>query len=403
MKLRYFSLIAATCALTIVYTNCSKVGFDADGMALSSSDVLAKVEGSNVTSIDVGGCGGYVNEPCVSVTICAPGTSNCKTVDRILLDTGSHGLRLFSSVVGVSLTAQTNTSGTPYAECMSYMDGSAQWGPVKIADIQIGGLKASSVPMQVIDSSFGTVPTSCGTPENDPDEAGFNGILGVGLFAEDCGSSCTTSTATQLYYTCSGSTCTAATIPIAKQVTNPVAMMPTDNNGVILQLPALTSAGAIQVSGYLIMGIGTRTNNTFSNLTKFQADGSGNFKTTFNGSTSADSFIDSGSNGLYFPGKTVLTTCTASGLTGFFCPASLTNLVATNAGSTGSPTSTVNFQIQSATTIMSNSNPNWVFNNLGGQNDDGFDWGLPFFFGRTVVFGIENKSSSFGVGPYYAY
>nr|WP_249193126.1 DUF3443 family protein [Burkholderia cenocepacia] len=32
-----------------------------------------------------------------SVTICMPGTSNCQTIDNVLVDTGSFGLRLFNS------------------------------------------------------------------------------------------------------------------------------------------------------------------------------------------------------------------------------------------------------------------------------------------------------------------
>ena len=406
-KLKYVFLTLAGCVLTVIYTNCGKASFEADGGLFGSTNGASGLsgivgDGTNVISLDVGGCGGYVNEPCVSVTICSPGTSSCQTINHVLLDTGSYGLRLFSSVISVSLPNQTNSAGANYAECMSYMDGSAEWGPVKVADVQLGGLRAGGVPIQVIDSTFGTVPTSCGSPETTPDATGFNGILGVGLFKEDCGSSCTTSTSSQLYYACTGSTCTGATIPLAKQVINPVAGMPQDNNGVVLQLPALSSSGATEVQGSVIMGVGTRSNNTFSNLTVFPADSSGNFKTTFNSVTSANSFIDSGSNGLFFNGKTVLTAC-GSNLSGFFCPASITNLSATNAGATGNTTGVVNFQVLSANTIMDNSNPNWVFNNLGGQNDDGFDWGLPFFFGRTVVVQMQNRTSNLGTGPLWAY
>ena len=33
----------------------------------------------------------------------------------------------------------------------------------------------------------------------------------------------------------------------------------------------------------------------------------------------------------------------------------------------------------------------------------GFDWGLPFFLGRTVYFGIEARMTPFGPGPSVAY
>src|SRR4051794_14396704 len=56
------------------------------------------------------GCG-YQNEPCVSVTICEPGTSNCQTIPNVLLDTGSYGLRLFSCSVGLTLSHETDASG----------------------------------------------------------------------------------------------------------------------------------------------------------------------------------------------------------------------------------------------------------------------------------------------------
>ena len=32
-----------------------------------------------------------------------------------------------------------------------------------------------------------------------------------------------------------------------------------------------------------------------------------------------------------------------------------------------------------------------------------FMWGLPFFFGRTLYFGIDAKPTSLGQGPYWAF
>jgi hypothetical protein len=358
----------------------------------------------NVLPITVNGSlcssGSYFNKPCVSVTVCKPGTSNCKTINDILLDTGASGLRIFKSLLtGLTLTPVTSGLGS-LADCIQYADGSAEWGPVQTADVILGNEPAVRVPIQIIDSAFGTVPSSCGTPDTDPVEAGFNGILGVGLFAEDCGSVCTSVASNGMYYSCSGSTCTATTVPLSDQVKNPVSLLPSDNNGVILRLPIVPLGGAASADGVLILGIDTRSNNTSSGLTTYHADSSsGEFITVFNGRSYSNSFIDSGSNGLFFNKSSVsaLTTCT-SGI--WYCPSSTLSLSATTEDYTGSPSGVVSFQIGKASTLFSS--PNNVFIELGGP-DTSFDWGLPFFLGKNVYVGIEGKTSGLGTGPYWAY
>src|SRR5260370_9145603 len=60
-----------------------------------------------------------INEPFTSVTVCAPGsTSNCQTISGILVDTGSSGLRILSSVLTVSLPQQTAPGGTSAVESL---------------------------------------------------------------------------------------------------------------------------------------------------------------------------------------------------------------------------------------------------------------------------------------------
>src|SRR5271157_3560515 len=66
--------------------------------------------GNNVLAITVNGPGlnnSYPNEPCVSVTICTPGTTTCQTINDILLDTGDQGLRIFKQALNVSLEQVT--------------------------------------------------------------------------------------------------------------------------------------------------------------------------------------------------------------------------------------------------------------------------------------------------------
>jgi hypothetical protein len=60
------------------------------------------------------------------------------------------------------------------------------------------------VPIQVVNADYGSVPTSCGTPDVDPAAAGFTGILGVGPFPQDCGSSCVSSACNGMYFRCTG-------------------------------------------------------------------------------------------------------------------------------------------------------------------------------------------------------
>jgi hypothetical protein len=360
---------------------------------------------NNVLTVTVNGGvapGGYPNEPCVSVTICSPGTSTCQTINDILLDTGSYGLRIFKSLLTISLTPVTSGSGS-LTECIQYSDNSAEWGPVQLADIILGNEPAVRVPIQIIDSTFSGY-NSCSlngqyTLDTSPSKTGFKGILGVGPFAQDCGSGCTSDTGNGIYYSCSGSTCTGTTVPLTDQVQNPVSLLPVDNNGVILQIPSVPLGGAASVNGTLVLGIGTQSNNTPSGVTMYPADPIyGEFITVFNGNKYSDSLIDSGSNGLFFPNTLSLPTCDSDN---WFCPTSIQPLSATTKGYTGSPSGTVSFQIGDADTLFQTYNK--VFIELGGPEPNGFDWGFPFFLGRSVYVGIDGKTSSLGTGPYWAY
>jgi hypothetical protein len=261
----------------------------------------------------------------------------------------------------------------------------------------MGGETAQNVPIQVIDSSFGTVPNSCGTPDTSPSVAGLTGILGVGVFVEDCGSTCATDANNGIYYSCSGSTCTGTTVPISSQVQNPVALLPADNNGVSVQLPSVPSSGSHSVNGILVLGIGTKTNNVPSGVTAYNTDAYGEIVTNLGDSYAG--IIDSGSNGLFFapPSTGLLPDCLSSD-SGWFCPSSTATLSAVNEGASGSPSGEVFFQIDNFASLTNSSNN--AFSNIGGSSSPGlFDWGIPLFFGRNVFIGTSSVSS----GRYYSY
>ena len=150
-----------------------------------------------------------MNSPFVSVTVCQPGTTVCATIDHVLVDTGSFGLRLDASAVPstVVLPRIAAPSGGSMGECAQFAIGFA-WGSVRTADVTIAGERASAIPIQLVNdpgAGFATPPTSCSNTGRNSgvSVAGANGILGVGLLAQDCGSACTSNPPPAVYYACS--------------------------------------------------------------------------------------------------------------------------------------------------------------------------------------------------------
>jgi hypothetical protein len=363
--------------------------------------------GPNVQPIVVnsGPANNYANGAFTSVTVCVPGTNNCQTIDGVLVDTGSVGLRLLSSLLTVSLPSQNDAGGAPILECHQFQD-SYQWGPVVLADVKIAGEQASSVPIQAIGTSVFGVPLGCtqaGLPAQETvDSLGANGVLGIGPFRQDCGIACTLSGAANpvLYYSCPSSGCVPTPVGLNQEVQSPVWRFPLDNNGVILQLPSIPVTGAPIVSGSLIFGIGTRSNNGLGTAVVLPLDDSGDFTTTFQGQSYSSSFIDSGTNGLYFLDAATTGLAICSDASFFYCPPTTAALTATNRGSNGSSAG-VNFAVANADTLFNS--PNVAFNDLGGPSAGSFEWGLPFFYGRTVYTAIESQGTPAGPGPYFAY
>jgi hypothetical protein len=359
---------------------------------------------NNVLPVTVNGslcsANSYLNKPCVSVTVCAPGTSDCQTIDDILLDTGSFGLRMFSQVLTVPLSQVTVDSGL-LAECIQFGDGSSLWGPVKMASVILGNEPAVEVPIQVVDSTVGSLPGPCLNADQTPAAAGYNGILGVGLFIHDCGQACANIVRNGMYYACVDASCSSTAVALSAQVQNPAALLPRDNNGVIVQLPAVPPGGLPAINGSLLLGIGTQSNNGPSAVTTYATDQFGQFTTTFNG-TLFSSFIDSGSNGLFFssPSAILLPSCRAP-LSAWFCPLSTISLSAVNTAASGSASGPVSFLIGNILDLIMSSNS--VFSEIGGNSIGDFDWGLPFYFGRNIFVGLEGSSSALGTGPYWAY
>jgi hypothetical protein len=191
----------------------------------------------------------------------------------------------------------------------------------------------------------------------------------------------------------------------AKQVLHPVSRFAQDNNGVLVQLPALGAGGAPSASGLLIFGIGTQANNALGSARAFTVDPDFGLLTVMRGSRSyVDSFVDSGSNVYWIPSDINNQACPAGGpVEGFLCPSPPLSLSLTVAGLNG-VTAPVQVNVGDARTVLADPNVNAV-NNIGAPNSDpdGVVLGLPFFFGRNVFTAIEGASTSAGAGPYVAF
>lgn len=218
--------------------------------------------------------------------------------------------------------------------------------------------------------------------------------------------------------------CGNTTVPLSQQVANPISYLSSNNNGLMLQFPYLSSTYGSNVTGYAVLGVATTSNNTpatapnipgGTTFNTLQADPNINDSgysmfTTQWGSGTDNGFIDSGSTTMVFPNAVTpsipFDNNSADQTYLFYTPASSTAYTATNVGYGGSPSVATTFDIENIDTSFNtiyNVYSQWgIVDNLGTLTGD-FDWGLPFFLGRTVFVGLEGTSSSLGSGFYWSY
>ena len=379
------------------------------------------------------------NVPMVSVTICLPNSpSTCATINNVQVDTGSSGFRVLSSALDSAFTSATwqaglpqvtapTTGSPPEAECMTFADGIA-FGGVRKANLTVASESAANLNIEVIGDSAAPRPTtgqvnsgetaaaqtalaSCENLANQstPQTLHANGVLGVGTAVDDCYYCHSGTNATPMYYSCttgSSPTCSnlnGTTLSSANIVTNPVASFPTDNNGVIVELPPVGASGAATATGVLVFGIGTASNNGLGSAQVFGADSiTGNITTSFQGNSYDNSFFDSGSNSLFFTAS--IATCADSST--FYCPSSTQALTAMIEGTNG-VNATLNFSVANTDTLTQSGN--YAFDDQAGTagtyfaSNATFDWGLPAFYGRNVFTAMVGKNTPGGAGPYYAF
>lgn len=352
-----------------------------------------------------------VNRLYVSVTVCAPGTTTCETIPDVIVDSGSYGLRLYASAIPPALLnalPTVQTSSGSLNECSMFAGGNL-WGSVRTADVQMAGEVAKAMPLQVIDDGAYSVPSACsstGTMNQTPSSFGGNGLIGVGPQKQDCGAYCTQYVSNPYYYACANGTCTQTSVPVQQQVVNPVSVFSSDNNGVLIELPAVPPHGASSAPGTMTFGIDTQANNTLANkgvATYTMQRGGSVVNGSYNG-TSMPVFFDTGSGMNYFSDSSI-PVCPNHSL---FCPTSDLSLSAQVQGFNGASTS-VPFTVGNGTSLMSQYPIQYAIPALSGTSDTNqvlsgsFDFGLPFFFGRTVGFLFDGEPSATATGPAVAF
>lgn len=340
-----------------------------------------------------------VNSPCVSLTICDTNNNNCSIVNNVLLDTGSYGLRIFNTVLNqntLNNLSSITSGGNPVGECVSYGDGSQNWGNIVAANVQLSSdALASNVPIQIINSNFLTPPSACNNATTSPTDFGYNGVLGVGMYTKDGGN----------YYVCSGNNCnTTINLPSSSQVTNPISMLPSNNNGLTISFNQIGSNGASNVNGTVNFGVNTNSQNTIQASNVYPADlsqGIPFFNSNYNGNSYL-SFLDSGTNTLAISNSGI-TQC-SNPYTGFLCPSNSLNLTFNNYNSQGA---SIPSNINIANTISLINSGNSAYNNLGSilsfSGANLMDFGLPFFYGKNIQIVFNNSTSNLGNGPFWAW
>lgn len=407
---RWLGLLSVAAATAMLVTACGG-GDDNNGGSGNGGSSVSDGNTANTAVITVGtGVAHVINIPTVNVKICVPGTTNCQVVNNVLVDTASYGLRLVSSALSSGVLnnlPQTTSGGAPVAECGKFVS-SFTWGSVRTVDLSIGSEQAGSLPVQIIgDLGTSNVPSSCSnngarTSANTASDLGANGILGIGPAPVDCGTSCATSTSatSNNYYACpnGNSSCAVALVPVAQQVANPVQRFATDNNGVIVQMPSISSNGQGSATGLLTFGINTQSNNALGASTVLTSTTAGDVDATFLGG-SVTAFFDTGSNA-YFFNDSSQKTCSTN--TQFYCPSSTTTYTATLTGKNGT-SGGVSMPVANADALFSNSST-FAFNDIAGPFGPAgwLDLGMPHFYGKTIYFGMDRTGSG-GAQPYVAF
>lgn len=342
------------------------------------------------------------NRMVVSVTLCDPGTDHCATIDNVMVDTGSTGLRLESSAIppDLNLPAFTTTDGKPLAECLRFVHDDA-WGPLYRTDMRIGGLTAKNLPVQVIADDLRPRPAECPMSTAKPTS---NGTLGIGPHLLDCQGACAQNASRPgVFVKNTGSWQPfLGSVPIESRLPNPVSLFAQHGNGIVLDLPASPEGGTGEIAGTLTFGVGTAANNGIRGAQILHIDANGLFTTRYGGVDYPESYIDSGTE-TYILADKGLPQC--PGMTWAFCVSPSRTLETTMVGTDGRMVPVL-FTLGDYRDALDRHVGAWDgFAEVAESSSRAFVWGAPFFLGRRVALVFDGRATgeTKGVpGPFYA-
>lgn len=397
-------LITCLCAASATLITACNSGGSSSPSSCNYGTAPAAPTDSNQVQI-MAGCGlnnvGN-NVPYVSVTICQDSSgANCQTINNVLLDTGSIGLKINQSVLNSKLLSgltsiNDTTTNLPLSSCNLY-GGGYLFTNAYTATVKLGGMTSNNMPIQVInDINQSTVPASCSLVSfnNLLANSGANGVIGVNpqVFASNSHVKLYIESQagvyTQLDYK------TANSDPILN--VNPIVGF-AESNGLIISLPAVTANSNTNIYGVLTFGVNTRANNQINNasvqLIGNKSSELGYFKSTSTTNVTSRTIFDTGTNGYVVYGLN-MAQCGNN-----YCPGSPTTWTSSLSNWGFDITTSYNESIQisnpvnQASAIM----PNWAFV----SNTPGITvYGLPFFFGKNVYAQFPTESQASPVWGY---
>ena len=358
--------------------------------------IEASASSENVARARAGAPRHGFNRLLVSVTICAPGESRCATIDGVMLDTGSVGLRLeaFATPRWLRLPPMVHPDGGAMGECV-YFTRDQAWGRLYRADVRLGGVEAAGLPIQIIDEPDQARPAACALSGVDPTS---NGTLGVGPQRLDCPGDCRQSRTWPGYFRCDERGCApiAGAMPPALRLPNPILSFTGHDNGIVFDFPEAPVGGAAAIAGTVTLGVAGEDAAGLDPAHVLRLDPRGGFVTVHDGRSYPDSVIDSGASASL--ARDDAPRCVD--MDWAFCATPERELDATLVGADG-VSLPARMRIGDYRAILASG--------LGASGSatatasGGFVWGAPFFFGRRVILVVDGQSARGLQGPFFAF